>query len=124
MARAGADFEKIKEWASQPWATNVEQIPGLEALKQNEEIFSSKLVTKFCSDTVSLSMLRMVEERKGFMMIHEGGFPTSSCGRYRYMGKENSAEDCIEAAQNAGWLAISYGKGRYANGRCWIEQMA
>merc|ERR1711879_1112518 len=41
--KEAAEMEKIKEWASQPWETNVEQIPGFPALQYNPEVFASKL---------------------------------------------------------------------------------
>jgi len=55
-------FELMK-WASQPWQTNYERIPGLAALKSNNAIFVQKLIVKFCPDSMSPS-LRAAKDKK------------------------------------------------------------
>merc|ERR1719433_1060051 len=60
MAPITAEKEKtlieLKKWASQPWRTNFERIPGLAALKANTGIFVQKLIVKFCPDSMSPSL--------------------------------------------------------------------
>merc|ERR1711879_971942 len=37
----------LKKWASQPWRTNYERIPGLAALNGNYDIFVQKIIASF-----------------------------------------------------------------------------
>jgi len=114
------EMVEIKQWASQPWETNVEIIPGLQALKHNPEAYSSKLVAKFCPDSMSPSLQLAVEEKQEFMLIHETGYPSNACGRWYDEGFTNTKEDCALAARNRGYEGFSYGK-HWQEGHCYSE---
>merc|ERR550539_129070 len=65
-------FELMK-WASQPWQTNYERIPGLAALKSNNAIFVQKLIVKFCPDSMSPSLRAAKDNIRQYILIHEDG---------------------------------------------------
>jgi hypothetical protein len=51
-------LEVLKGWASQPWETNYERIPGLLALEHNRDMFAQKVIAKFCPKAFSPSTNR------------------------------------------------------------------
>mmetsp|Transcript_130843 Transcript_130843/g.317827 ORF Transcript_130843/g.317827 Transcript_130843/m.317827 type:complete len:992 (-) Transcript_130843:108-3083(-) len=116
----GESEDTLKSWASQPWETNYERIPGLAALKYNAEIFVQKFIAKFCPDSMSPSLLHREEEQKQYMLIHENGWPSDDCGRWYWEGKVNSHDDCAEKARSRNLKAFAYGRS-YAAGRCYSE---
>merc|ERR1719361_3050022 len=64
----------LKSWASQPWQTNYERIPGLAALKQNNAMFIQKLIVKFCPDSMSPSLRAAKDNIRQYILIHEDGW--------------------------------------------------
>jgi len=116
----GKELMDLKDWASQPWETNYERIPGFAALKFNADIFAEKLVAKFCPDSMSPTLLRQQEALKEYMLIHEDGFPSNDCGSWYWIGKVGSKDDCAAAAREKNQEAFSFGKS-YADGNCYSE---
>jgi hypothetical protein len=110
----GGEVHDFKMWASQPWETNYERIPGLSALQYNKAIFSHRLLQKFCPDAFSPSLMEAKEEEQGYMMIHEGGYPSDSCGKWYGEGFLDGLEACMDKAQCRGLSAFALGKGKYA----------
>jgi hypothetical protein len=111
----------IKQWASQPWQTNYERIPGLLALEHNLDMFAGKLVAKFCSKSMSPSAQLQKEEESQFMLIHEDGYPDDSCGHWNWHGRGHaSQEDCMMVAREMNTSAFAYGKGLEETG-CYSE---
>jgi hypothetical protein len=119
------DFDVLKrEWASQPWETNYERIPGLLALENNFPMFAQRLIVKFCPK--SLSPKREAEKNKnqGFMLIHEGGYPDWACGGgYAWMGMKQTPEECGLAVKETGLLSFSYEVAGRRKGTCWGEHL-
>lgn len=113
------DLETLKTWASQPWETNFERIPGLDALEYNSPVFVEKLVTKFCPDSVSMTLMTEREKTQGYMLVHEGGWPSDVCGNWTQLPDQNSMDDCASAARTGGRMVFSYGFDR-AVGRCYM----
>mmetsp|Transcript_20636 Transcript_20636/g.42423 ORF Transcript_20636/g.42423 Transcript_20636/m.42423 type:complete len:994 (+) Transcript_20636:86-3067(+) len=116
----GKELNNLKKWASQPWDTNYERIPGLAALKFNADIFAERLVAKFCPASMSPTLLRQQEAVKEYMMIHKNGWPSWECGQYWWIGKVANKDDCAAAARKKNQLAFSYGRS-YADGICYSE---
>jgi hypothetical protein len=50
------------ELASQPWQTNFYRIPGLEALKSNNELYVAESIAMFCPKAISPSMTAATTE--------------------------------------------------------------
>merc|ERR1719188_1035539 len=91
----------FRGWASQPWETNYEQIPGLTALVNNEPEYAQKLLVKFCPRAFSPSQKSQEETQQGYLLIHEQGYPSDSCGEYKPMGKASTPEACMELVKDA-----------------------
>mmetsp|Transcript_136131 Transcript_136131/g.271529 ORF Transcript_136131/g.271529 Transcript_136131/m.271529 type:complete len:1062 (+) Transcript_136131:111-3296(+) len=117
------EIKKMKTWASSPWQTNYERIPGIAALKVNQEAFAGKLVSKFCSDAISPSETKSVVEAKQYMMIKEGGMPNPACARPGVVGKVSSVEACYDAARSRGVNAFNYCSKDMMKGMCMVEGM-
>jgi len=96
----------LRGWASQPWETNFERIPGLDTLVNNEPEFAQRLLVKFCPRAFSPSVKAEEEEQSGYLKIREEGRPSKSCGDYKYVGAVESADACMEAAKADGAMAF------------------
>jgi len=118
----GQELEELKKWASQPWSTNYERIPGLAALRYNMDIYSQKLLVKFCSDSISPSLRRAQTNLRQYILAREGGWPNYGCAGRTDMGNKASKDDCAADVRKLGHLAFAYGIGE-AEGRCWAENI-
>merc|ERR1719450_1236957 len=98
----------LRGWASSPWETNYERIPGLDALINNEPEYAQKLLVKFCPRAFSPSAKLEEEQQQGYLKIHEEGYPSDSCGEWKWMGHTYSAEACMEVVKNVGILAFAF----------------
>merc|ERR1719343_840868 len=94
------NLKVLRGWASEPWETNYEQIPGLSALVNNEPEFAQKLLVKFCPRAFSPSQKSQEETQQGFLMIHEEGYPSDSCGAWKWMGRVDTVEACMEVVKD------------------------
>jgi len=108
---AGPELKVLKLWASKPAVSNFERIDGLEALKENADLFAQRLIVKFCPDAVSMSAVTAKENEVAFMLIHEDGFPDGKCsGTQSRIGRRRSIEDCADSAKELGFNAFAFGK--------------
>jgi len=110
---SGKDTDLLKQWASQPWETNYERIPGLAALKPNFNMFGQKLVTKFCPSSFSPSQQKQKEEARGFILVHELGCPDEACATgisspSSSLGTFASQDDCATEAAARGIPIFCY----------------
>jgi hypothetical protein len=120
-----ADELKIfRSFSSFPHETNYERIPGLEALAFNPDLFTGKLIAKFCPKAISPSQLTTKEDEQEYMMIHEGGYPSDSCGTWTWYGKGFNIDDCATQAREDDRLAFAFGKGPLMGGGCYTEAIA
>merc|ERR1719388_117001 len=69
----GEEVALMKKWASTPWETNLERIPGLEVLKADEDVFIQKVLVKFCPHAMSPAAVDQEETEMGYMLIRENG---------------------------------------------------
>jgi len=115
------DFDILKEWASQPWETNYERIPGLDALANNFDMFGQRMIAKFCPNAFSPSQERTKSENAGYMLIREYGFPDEACGPYYNMGVYNTVDDCYIGVKEQGMMAFAYTHSGRMEGTCWAE---
>jgi len=119
------DFEDeglkdLKDWASQPWETNYERIPGLAKLEYSGDIFIQKLLVKFCPDSLSPAEMITTDETRQYMLIKETGYPSRECGTYVYHGKVRGIDQCAAIARERNEKAFSYGKLEAKDG-CYTE---
>jgi len=117
----GKELKLMKEWASDPWETNLVRIPGLDALKSDEAVFAQKCLVKFCPEAISPSSLVVEEKSQGFLLIRENGL----CGERGALLSDQaaSAQDCAALATTAKLSAFSFGT-RYAKGKCYGQKLA
>jgi len=101
---------ELKKWASQPWDTNYERIPGLAALKNNNEVFMQKLIAKFCPDAISMSLRRANDNMRQYILIHEDGWATDQCGPWKELAPTKNKDDCARQAREEGMPAFAFGK--------------
>merc|ERR1740138_1740359 len=66
----GDDLKAYRRFASRPIATNFVRIPGLTALEYNPDLFTGRIIAKFCPKAFSPSMQMQKEEEREYMMIH------------------------------------------------------
>jgi hypothetical protein len=117
------DFDILKEWASAPWETNYERLPGLPALANNFDVYGQRLVAKFCPACFSPSQAETKAESVGYMLIHEKGYPGAGCGEGAPLGDYGTLEECAAAAKEQMASSFSYaGTGDWA-GSCYVENM-
>ena len=111
---------ELRKWASQPWQTNYERIPGLAALKSNNEIFVQKLIAKFCPDAMSPSLQAAKDNIRQYALIHESGWASDPCGTWYEMEPTKSKDDCAKNAREAGYPGFAFGH-EFAFGSCYGE---
>mmetsp|Transcript_64938 Transcript_64938/g.172595 ORF Transcript_64938/g.172595 Transcript_64938/m.172595 type:complete len:996 (-) Transcript_64938:233-3220(-) len=117
-------FDVLKGWASEPWETNYERVPGLLALSNNFDMFGQRLVAKFCPNSFSPSQEKAKAEDKGYMLIHEYGYPDSACGMNYRMGVYATIEDCMLAVRDyAAMSSFSYVHSGRMLGTCYAETL-
>jgi hypothetical protein len=117
----GADLKTYRRFASRPVETNFVRIPGLQALEYNADMFTGRILAKFCPDAFSPSSMRQKEEEREYMLIHEQGYPSDSCGAWVWHGKGFNLDSCMEMAIGLTELAFAFGKGDYMGGGCYTE---
>jgi hypothetical protein len=120
----GADLRTFRRFASRPIQTNFVRIPGLEALKYNSDMFTGRIIAKFCPEAFSPSKEQQKAQELEYMMIHEMGYPSDSCGAWTWHGMGFTEESCMEQAINDGLLAFAFGTGRYMGGGCYSEAIS
>jgi uncharacterized protein YegL len=120
----GEELKNLRAWASQPWETNYERIPGLLALEFNPGLFATKLITKFCPKAFSLTRQRQEEEEIQCIKIRENSAPNRDCSAMKILDQPATTPAvCADAAREAGALAFMLGKGMQ-EGKCAMLTMA
>jgi len=118
-----ANLKVLRGWASDPWETNFERIPGLDTLMNNEPEFAQKLLVKFCPRAFSPSQKEEQEEMQGYLMLHEEGYPSAACAVDTLVGSADSADACMEAVKEKGILAFSYYTGSRGGPTCYSSTL-
>merc|ERR1719189_2139709 len=117
-----SNLKFLKKWASQPWQTNYERIPGLDALKQNNAMFVQKLLVKFCPDSMSPTVRRANDNMRQYILVHEGGWPSDECGEWVEFMSVGNKDECASKSREAGLPAFAFGEGD-ALGECYGEHV-
>jgi len=73
--RRGSWQHKLKLWASQPWQTNYQYLPGLQALNSSMGQYSATLIAKFCPKAISPKLQAMRNDQRGYIKIREKMYP-------------------------------------------------
>jgi len=119
----GKELDDLKHWASAPWSTNYERIPGLTALKFTPELFIQTLVSKFCPDSFSPATQSAIDNQKQYLMVHEGGMPSAACAKKVLSLQAGSRDDCAAAARSAKKKAFAVGANSQTRGLCHVLDM-
>merc|ERR1719210_565652 len=120
----GAYLSVYRSFSSIPHDTNYVRIPGLVALKHNPDFFAQRVLVTFCPKAFSPSQSRQKEDETAYMMVHESGYPSDSCGEWSWHGKGFTMEDCAYKAIEGNRTAFSFGKGKYMAGGCYTEAIS
>merc|ERR1711879_253418 len=99
------------------WAKSVKnyELLPLTQVKYNVDTFSSMVIAKFCSDSISPSAMIVEENTVQYMMLKESGMPDWDCGPHSVFIKEavESVEHCMElAGEYSATSFILYKQGR------------
>merc|ERR550514_67595 len=91
-------MDVMKKWASDPWETNLIQIPGFEALldEPDRDYWAVKAVTMFCPAAYSPSLATAQEDAGGYIHVRDGAF----CG-----GRGNLLSTDVADADGCAFLA-------------------
>jgi hypothetical protein len=116
-------YKMMKEWASQPWETNLVHVQGgLEVLEADPDLWADKALVKFCPMAHSPSELEWEEESYGYAHVKDGGY----CGD---MQKDNllsdnvdNVEQCAALTSGAGGHSFIFGVA-WARGKCYMGTM-
>lgn len=120
----GREIEDLKHWASFPWQTSFQRIPGLQALKHNVDTFAQRLITQFCPNSFSLSLQRAQDEQKQYMLVRKGGWPSESCAKRVHAAKPlGSKDDCATAARERRVRAFAFVIQQAPDQGCFLLQM-
>jgi hypothetical protein len=115
-------LEILKKWASQPWETNYERIPGLAALQFNTLMFVQKLIVKFCPDAMSPTLRHAKDIMRQYILIHEDGWASDECGEWKELKMTSDKDDCARQAREMGFPGFAFGQ-EEAFGECYGEVM-
>jgi len=102
------ELRDLQRWASFPWQTSFQQIPGIEVLKHNEKVFAQKLVTKFCPDSFSPALQRSKDNQKQYMLVRKGGWPNKNCATWQKQVTERTKDACATEARAAKAQAFGF----------------
>lgn len=116
--RIGEDHEAaMHRWASFPWETNYEHIPGLFELSTNMDVYIQKLIVKFCPMSFSPSNFVKQDDMQGYTIIKEKGRPHFKCSQRVFLGQVKNADECAGLARDAGtqvFVVIKLGGGVFS----------
>merc|ERR1719329_1729212 len=120
VSESREDLNQMKQWASEPWETNLIHVPGTEILQADEAVFAEKALTTFCPLSFSITQLEVQEESKGFMHVKDGGY----CGERGALLSKDVGDDvaCAFLAQGAGAEAFLLGTW-FRKGYCYASSM-
>jgi len=114
---------ELKKWASKPWQTNYERIPGLAALKANNAIFIQKIIAKFCPDAMSPSLRAAKDNMRQYILMHEEGWAADECGPWKLLEETINKDGCARQARELGFPSFAFGNNRASLGQCYGEQI-
>jgi hypothetical protein len=118
----GKDLRTYRRFASHPYSTNFVRIPGLLALEYNADLFTGTIIAKFCPLAFSPSQAMQKAQELEYMLIHEKGYPSDSCGTWVWHGTGFTEKTCMDKAVEMDLLAFAFGDTpRYMPGGCYTE---
>jgi len=110
-------MNQLKNWASQPWETNLIHIQGLELLESDYELFAMKALTKFCPMAYSPQLGAYEAEVYGYQHVKDAGY-CGAQGQQISWDKKNGADECAALATGAECSTFIMGTS-FLRGQCW-----
>jgi hypothetical protein len=118
----GDDLRTYRRFASRPIGTNFVRIPGLTALEYNADLFTGRIIAKFCPKAFSPSAQMAKDEEQEYMLIHEFGYPSDSCGSWNWHGKGYNLDSCMAQALELDLLSFAFARpGTMMESGCYSE---
>jgi len=96
-------MKNMKQWASQPWETNIVHVGGLLMLEADTDLWAEKALTKFCPLAYSPGAAEYDADHFGYQHVKDSGW----CGEKRH---ENILSKNVENAEQCAALAVGADK--------------
>merc|ERR1719171_2753302 len=124
---SSASNRLMKQWASQPWETNLVHVPGgLALLDADTDIWADKALVKFCPMAYSPSDAAWEEASYGYAHIKDGGFCGEMSMDNMLTDSAENAEQCAALVSGAGgqsfMLGVSFARGKCILGTMKVDQ--
>jgi hypothetical protein len=117
-ALTDAPYKMMKEWASQPWETNLVHVQGgLAVLDADTDIWADKALVKFCPMAHSPSELEWEEMNYGYAHVKDGGYCGELLDDNLLTSDVQDVEQCAALVSGAGGQSFIFGVS-FANGKC------
>ena len=71
-------------------------------------IFSSTLVAECCPYLMSPLALHKTEADRSYALIHADAWPSDSCGKWSYLGKVDTKDDCAATVRENSQEAFAH----------------
>jgi hypothetical protein len=119
-----APYKMMKEWASQPWETNLVHVTGgLSLLDADTDLWADKALVKFCPMAHSPSELMWEEASYGYAHVKDGGFCGEKLDDNLLSDDAGDAEQCAALVAGAGGHSFMLGV-KFARGKCYMGTMS
>jgi hypothetical protein len=115
-----APYKMMKEWASQPWETNLVHVNGgLALLDADTDLWADKALVKFCPMAHSTSHMQWEEASYGYAHVKDGGYCGELLPDNLLTTQVTNVEQCAALASGAGGKSFIFGVS-FANGKCFL----
>jgi hypothetical protein len=95
-------MKQMKEWASQPWETNLIHVQGIMVLAADHDLWAQKALVKFCPNAYSPTVESHYEDSFGYAHVKDSAW----CGEFDPLNTLSTtaadAEACASLTQGAG----------------------
>merc|ERR1719446_818118 len=119
-ALTDAPYKMMKEWASQPWETNLVHVSGgLAVLDADTDIWADKALVKFCPLAHSPSELEWEEANYGYAHVKDGGYCGELMQDNLLTTEAGNVEQCAALVSGAGGQSFIFGVS-FASGKCFM----
>jgi len=112
----------MREWASQPWETNIVSVPALDILDADSAMWAERALVKFCPEAYSPSEAMWEEINYGYAHVKDGGYCGEMLQDNLLATDTESAETCAALVSGAGGKSFMLGVG-WARGKCYMGAM-
>jgi len=115
---ADAPYKMMKEWASQPWETNLVHVTGgLAVLDADTDLWADKALVKFCPMSHSPSELEWEEANYGYAHVKDGGYCGDLVDDNLLTTEAGNVEQCAALVSGSGAQSFIFGVS-FASGKC------